>query len=174
VKTTNNKADRVVVIGILIVAGLAIGTWLGARYILDHETTAPATAVDIAPPPPADYVPPVRSTPRASASPSTTEAPVATVSMASPEFRERMKPLLNWGTDMTIATADFSSAEEFATVAHAAKNLDIPFVVLKHRVLNQGRRLAAAIRELKPDADADAEAERARAAARSDIKQIAG
>jgi hypothetical protein len=55
------------------------------------------------------------------------------------------------------------------TVAHAARNSGVPFMVLKHRVLNEKRTLADAIGEAKPDIDARAEVARARAAARSDL-----
>ena len=74
---------------------------------------------------------------------------------------------------MTIAAEGFHSAEEFATVAHAAKNTDVPFMVLKHRVLTEGKSLAKAIRESKPDLDANAEVRRARAEARSDLDNLA-
>ena len=60
-----------------------------------------------------------------------------------------------------------------ATVAHAARNTEVPFMVLKHRVLNEGRSLAAAIRESKPDVDAAAEVNKARAQARDDLQAIA-
>jgi len=56
------------------------------------------------------------------------------------------------------------------TVAHAARNTQVPFMVLKHRVLNEGRTLADAIREYKPEVNAKAEVTRARAAARADLK----
>ena len=59
------------------------------------------------------------------------------------------------------------------TVAHAARNTQVPFVVLKDRVLNRGESLAEAIREFKPELDAKSEVARARAEARSDL-EIAG
>ena len=59
------------------------------------------------------------------------------------------------------------------TVAHAARNTSVPFVVLKDRVLNQGKSLADAIHEFKPELDAKAEVARARSEARSDL-DIAG
>ena len=59
------------------------------------------------------------------------------------------------------------------TVAHAARNTQVPFMVLKDRLLNQGQSLAEAIHEFKPELDAKAEVTRARAAARSDL-EIAG
>jgi hypothetical protein len=75
---------------------------------------------------------------------------------------------------MTIASDGFASGEQFATVAHAARNTSVPFVVLKHRVLTEGRTLADAIHEFKPALDAKAEVARAREAARADLRDIAG
>jgi hypothetical protein len=59
-------------------------------------------------------------------------------------------------------------------VAYAAKNTDIPFVVLKHRVLSEGKPLGTAIGELKPELDEVAEVNRARAEARADLARIRG
>ena len=66
----------------------------------------------------------------------------------------------------------FTSAEQFATLAHAAKNTQVPFVLLKHRVLTERQSLEEAIRASKPELDARAEAARARTAARSDIASL--
>jgi hypothetical protein len=92
------------------------------------------------------------------------------VSMWEPEFRDRVKAVLNRGAQPEIAAADFASAEEFMTVAHAARNTQVPFMVLKDRVLNQGQSLARAIHEFKPDLDARAEVTRAHAAAQQDLE----
>ncbi len=81
----------------------------------------------------------------------------------------RVKPLLKTGTNMTIAMQGFTRGEDFAAVAHAANNLDIPFMVLKHRVLDQHMSLAKAIHDSRPDLTAEIEANRARAEARSDV-----
>ena len=92
------------------------------------------------------------------------------VTMWEPEFRDRVKAVLNRGAQPEIAAADFASAEQFMTVAHAARNTQLPFMVLKDRVLNQGQSLAQAIHEFKPDLDARAEVTRAHAAAREDLE----
>ena len=73
------------------------------------------------------------------------------------------------GTKLELAAEDFRTAEEFVTVAHAARNTSVPFMVLKHRVLNEGRTLSDAIHEAKPDLDAKAEVARAREAAQADL-----
>ena len=75
---------------------------------------------------------------------------------------------------MTVASQGFRNAEQFAAVAHAARNTEVPFMLLKHRVLNEGKTLVAAIRESKPDLNAQIEATRARAEARSDLAKLAG
>ena len=75
---------------------------------------------------------------------------------------------------MDVAAEGFRSGEEFATVAHAARNTNVPFLVLKHQVLEEGRSLADAIHQVKPDVDAKAEAARAQAAAKSDIAAVVG
>jgi hypothetical protein len=95
------------------------------------------------------------------------------VSMWEPEVRDRVKDVLNPGARLEIAAADFDNSEQFVTVAHAARNTKVPFMVLKDRVVNQGQSLAEAIREFKPELDAKAEVRRARAEARSDL-EIAG
>jgi hypothetical protein len=102
-----------------------------------------------------------RTTPKAVAMPAST-----------PELHEHLKPVLNRGTKMSIAADGFESAEQFAMVAHAARNTEVPFMVLKHRVLEEGKSLTAAIRESKPDVNAAAEVRRARAAARQDLSKL--
>ncbi len=94
------------------------------------------------------------------------------VSAWQPEFRNRVKAVLNPGAKPEIAAADFDNAEQFLTVAHAARNTQVPFMVLKDRVLNQGQSLTQAIHEFKPDLDARAEVTRARQAARADLETI--
>jgi hypothetical protein len=95
------------------------------------------------------------------------------VNLWEPELRDRVKAVLNPGSRLEVAAADFDSPEQLMTVAHAARNTKVPFMVLKDRVLNRGQSLAEAIREFKPELDAKAEVTRARAAARSDL-EIAG
>ena len=84
-------------------------------------------------------------------------------------IENRVKAVLNPGTRIELAAADFRTAEEFMTVAHAARNTKVPFMVLKHRVLTEGQSLEDAIRASKPDIDARTEALRARGEARADI-----
>jgi len=88
-----------------------------------------------------------------------------------PEFRNRVKAVLNPGAKPEIAAANFASPEQFLTVAHAARNTQVPFMVLKDRVVNQNLSVVQAIHELKPDVDARAEVTRARAAALEDLAE---
>jgi hypothetical protein len=81
---------------------------------------------------------------------------------------------MNQGTKMELAADGFPNAETFAAVAHAAHNTRIPFVLLKHRVLNEGKSLATAIKESQPDVDASVEADLARVQARRDLALLNG
>jgi hypothetical protein len=73
---------------------------------------------------------------------------------------------------MDIASEGFRSGEQFAAVAHAARNTQIPFMVLKHRVVDEHKTLAQAIAESRPDLNAQHESTRAHDAARYDIAVI--
>jgi hypothetical protein len=75
---------------------------------------------------------------------------------------------------MDLASEDFGDAEQFAAVAHAARNTEIPFMALKHRVVYEAKSLTAAIQELKPDLNASVEAQHAHMQARSDISALKG
>jgi hypothetical protein len=86
------------------------------------------------------------------------------------DVRDRVQKVLNKGTSIELAAEDFETPVEFVTVAHVARNTSVPFVLLKHRVLNEGQTLAEAIHETKPDLDAKAEVARARAAAEADLE----
>jgi hypothetical protein len=96
------------------------------------------------------------------------------VEPSTPELQQQLRPLLNRGADMSIAAEGFQNGEQFAAVAHAARNTDIPFMLLKHRVVTERKSLAAAIHELKPEANATSEANRARAAGREEIAKLEG
>jgi hypothetical protein len=169
-----------------LVGGLALGVWIGSEMTSGREASTPEPAVvatQLAEEPAAPTAPakPKRVTrvPRASA-PAAVDAPapestpklVMTIPVSAPELHARMKPVLARGTKLPLAVEGFTSAEQFATLAHAAKNTQVPFILLKHRVLAEGQSLEQAIRASKPDVDAKAEAARARAAARADIASL--
>lgn len=179
----------------LVVAGLvavfALGVMTGPT-IRDHWSPMNAPAATTASPavePEAPAPAPAKAEPRASRAPArstsarshnavpprnaTGMVETIAVTMWEPEFRDRVKAVLAPGTRPEIAAADFDSPEQFMTVAHAARNTKVPFVVLKDRVVNRGQPLTEAIRESKPELDATAEVKRARAEAQSDL-EIAG
>jgi hypothetical protein len=144
------------------------------------EAVAAPSAEDTAPAPVRADRPAARAKASSSAAARDAEAPKASntietvaVQLWEPKLRDRAKAALNPGARLEIAAAEFGSSEQFMTVAHAARNTKVPFMVLKDRVLNQGQSLAEAINEFKPELDEKAEVTRARAAARSDL-EIAG
>ena len=95
-----------------------------------------------------------------------------TIPVSAPELHARMKPVLARGTKLPLAVEGFTSAEQFATLAHAARNTQVPFILLKHRVLTEGQSLEEAIRASRPDLDARVEAARAQGEARADILSL--
>jgi hypothetical protein len=169
-----------------LVGAVAIGVAIGptvqdkwSKTATPTASTAPTEAPDAEAPKPERRARPARVRETASR-PDTLEERVkpgsirtVAVSVWEPELRDRVKEVLMPGAKPEIAAEDFTSAEQFMTVAHAARNTQVPFMVLKHQVLNDGLTLAAAIDKFKPELDAKAEAQRARAAALADLK-IAG
>jgi hypothetical protein len=173
-------AAFVVVFALGVVVGPSVTDLFSDRQ--PRAEAEPAQTAEAAPP--IEERTPARATPRARpaavrtpATPSTAR-PNAETSMAvpasEPRLHDRLKPVLNRGAQMSVAAEGFRNAEEFATVAHAARNTNVPFMVLKHRVVTEGKTLEAALREVKPDVDAKAEVARAEAAAKSDVAAIAG
>src|SRR5829696_1508908 len=167
-----------------LVGGLALGAWIGSEMTLLNDrnvaTTEPAAVTATAVEEPA--VPAARTKPRrvvrapraasggavAVDAPAPESAPklVMTIPVSAPELHQRMKPVLARGTKLPLAVEGFTSAEQFATLAHAARNTQVPFILLKHRVLTEGQSLEDAILASRPDIDAKTEATRARDEAR--------
>jgi hypothetical protein len=137
----------------------------------ETTTTTSAPADTSAPAPVKAKRPAHRAAPReaVTAKKDTGRVDIVAVSVWQPELRNRVKAVLNPGARLELAAEDFTSAEQFVTVAHAARNTQVPFAVLKDRVLNQGQSLAEAIHEFKPALDAKAEVKRARVEAQSDL-----
>jgi hypothetical protein len=160
-----------------VALGIAIGPSVTDRFS-DRDTPASAqSATPAAERAPAPSKAPARAKaprPRTDTASRETSAPAMMIPVSEPRLHDRLKPVLNRGTRMEVAAEGFRSAEEFATVAHAARNTNVPFMVLKHRVLSEGRTLAEAIHETKPDIDAKAEVRRARMAAKSDLAAVVG
>ena len=176
-----------------LVGGLVLGAWIGAEISNRVETPEPATATVKAieePAAPAAPAKPKRvvTSRRAAAGarvaraasgdaavapmPESTPKLVMTIPVSAPELHERMKPVLAKGTKLTMAAEGFASAEQFATLAHAARNTQVPFILLKHRVLTEGQSLEDAIRASRPDIDARVEALRAKGEARADMLSL--
>ena len=135
---------KTVALTVGLAGAIAMGVWVAPRMM--HKETpsaAPHVAVEPERSPVAKDAPVVtrRTTP---------VHKVAVLPASSPAVHDRLKRVLNRGTKVEIAAQGFSSAEQFATVAHAARNTGVPFMVLKHRVLDEGKTLAAAIRESNP------------------------
>ena len=141
--------------------GLAVGPQLDANRI----TTSPAPTVTTAP---AARLEAAVNTPGSAAAPRLERVLAAT---AQP-VQQHVKRLLNDGADVQLAAAGFSNARELMTVAHAARNTEIPFILLKHRVLDEGMSLARAIRASKPELNEVADVNRARADAKADLARI--
>jgi hypothetical protein len=100
-------------------------------------------------------------------SPSTVIVPSYLVTQ--PRLADRAQPLLQRGADVQLAAEGFRTPELFMAVAHASRNLEVPFVVLKHRVLNERMTLSKAIAAARPDVNAAEHASQAMAAARADV-----
>ena len=159
----------------LLVAGfigaVALGVAIGPS-LTHRESSVTVPAAEISQP---AVAPPIAPAPRAAApraKPTKSAVRAVAIPTSTPALHTRLKPVLNSGANMTIAAEGFRDAEQFATVAHAARNTQVPFLLLKHRVLNEGQTLSAAIRSSRPDVDAATEAKRARTQARSDIAAI--
>jgi len=151
-------------------AAVALGIAIGPS--LTHHDAATVPAAEIAPPPAASPA----STPHATVTPRvrTTKSVArrAVIPASTEALQTRLKPVLNRGTNMTMAAEGFHDGEQFAMVAHASRNTQVPFVLLKHRVLDEHQTLANAIRASKPDADLESETNRARTEAKADLAAV--
>jgi hypothetical protein len=164
-----------------LIGGVALGVWVGAEMTSGRTTAEAPVAVEqtvVAPAPE-----PVKAASRrarvvraAAAKDAPADAPklVMTIPVSAPELHDRMKPVLARGTKIPMAVEGFKDAEQFATIAHAARNTQVPFILLKHRVLAEGQSLEAAILASRPNLDAAAEVALARSEAKSDIAALSG
>ena len=168
-----------------LIGGLALGVWAGTE--LTHERVSPppepAAITSQAPQEAAAPAAPAntrrvtrapRATSTGAAGTSSSDAPtlVMTIPVSAPELHERIKPVLARGTKIPLAVEGFTDAQQFATLAHAARNTHVPFILLKHRVLREGLSLEDAIRASNTDVDAHTEALRAMGEARADILAV--
>jgi hypothetical protein len=168
-----------------LVGAMAFGVWIGP-HLTGHtesinDTTGTHAAAPAAPSAEASKTPtPSRprtpaahgdmtSTPRGD---TPNAARTTTVALSAPKLHKRLKPLLKPGADMAIVSEGFRNAEDFAATVHASKNTNVPFMILKHQVVDERKSLVNAIRESKPDANASLEADLARSEARSDLASL--
>jgi hypothetical protein len=159
-----------------VIGAVALAVWIGAVQRNRATTTEPAITA-AAPSKPDVTQPATRVPKRAKPGAADTTPPwpdpstvvVASYLVTQPKLVDRVKPLLQPGTKIDMAAQGFRTAEQFAAVAHAAHDLDIPFVVLKHHILGEGLTLSKAIALTRPDVDANDQASRAVAAARADV-----
>ena len=172
-----------------LVGGLVLGAWIGSELTMSRTVTPEPAAVTVkaVEEPSAPTAPQPKRVTRVTrvaraASGAVEEAPmpestprlVMTIPVSAPELHARMKPVLARGTKLPLAVEGFTSAEQFAAIAHAARNTQVPFILLKHRVLTEGQSLEDAIRASRPDIDARVEALRAKGEARADILSLTG
>lgn len=170
-----------------LVGGVVLGAWIGSELTTSRadapEPPAVTTAAVQESPAAAAPAKPKRVTranrvDRAAASaveapmPESTPKLVMTIPVSAPELHARMKPVLARGTKLPLAAEGFTSAEQFATIAHASRNTQVPFILLKHRVLVERQSLEKAIAASKPDLDAKSEVQRARQEAKADMAAL--
>jgi hypothetical protein len=156
---------------IALVGAIGLGIWIGP-HVMKGAAPAPAASVVQG-----NGVPTEKSAASKPAAAARAEKPamkLVVVPASAIQVQDHVKPLLNRGANVALASEGFSNAEQFVTLAHAAKNTEIPFVLLKHRVLAERKSLTVAIRESKPDLDATLEANRARAEAKADMAKLRG
>ena len=78
-----------------------------------------------------------------------------------PNVAHRLTTMLDRDVRVAEAARGFNDPVLFAAVVHASDNLNVPFILLKERVLTRGSSLLDAIRAVKPNVDAGSEARRA-------------
>lgn len=152
-----------VIIG--MVGAFALGMIVGPQINAQRDD-APAAVMTAAPEAPVVTPEPVRAT-RPAASRLERVPPAS-----APAVKQQVKHLLTTGADVNVAAEGFGNARELMTVAYASRNTEIPFVLLKHRVLKQRMSLASAIQASRPDLNEVAEVNRARAEARADLARM--
>jgi hypothetical protein len=180
------KTGRTSAATIGLVGGVVLGAWIGSELTASRANAPEPPAVTtqaVQESPAAAPAQPMRVTrvnrvARSAASavgaptPESTPRLVMTIPVSAPELHARMRPVMARGTKLPLAVEGFTSAEQFATIAHAARNTQVPFILLKHRVLVEGQSLEEAITASKPDIDARSEVQRARQEAKADMAAL--
>lgn len=160
-------------LAIAFVAAIGLGIWISPE-VRNAAQTAPSTSTGVVQGSGMPKDGQAVATARANKPAARPAARLVTFAASEEKVQDHVKPLLNRGANVTKASDGFRNAEQFVTVAHAARNTEIPFILLKHRVLTEGKSLTTAIRESKPALDATIEANRARAEAKADMAKLRG
>ena len=95
-----------------------------------------------------------------------------TTPVAPSLLARRLNPLLNERVNLDTVATGFQTSEDFAATVHASRNIRVPFTLLKHEVVDEGKTLADAIQTVKPTANTSLEADLARSEARADLAAI--
>src|SRR5262245_49424786 len=101
--------------GALIVGAVSVGAVVANRNRVDVTPAVPIAATEVAPPVVTKAALPLPAVKKAPEPPL-----VMSVGLAA-----LVKPLLQRGTDLTMASEGFATSESFVATAHAAKNLGI-------------------------------------------------
>lgn len=129
-------------------------------------------------PPPPDPSAPVAQAPVVVVPPKATPVVVSKVGAmqsATPSLGEKAKAVLNTGANVDIAVQGFESPQQFMATAYASKNLNVPFMLLKDKVVTQKMTLARAITATsRYSVNATFEAARAESEARADLARKTG
>jgi hypothetical protein len=123
----------------------------------DRVATAPSSSSPAAP------AAPISKTPGSTATSDTgTRATLSIVPPRNPKLESRLRPLLPSNMTMQQAAKGFVNQHQFVSAVHVSRNLDIPFALLKSKIVDERLTLGQAIQVLRPDADVSKELRRAR------------
>src|SRR5262245_31114426 len=134
---------KATVLSLGFVGAVALGMWMGP-YVLGRDTTGGSVkqTAQNAVPAAQQPAPTAKRPSSGGATASRTSTPIAAVPATEPALQKRLKSVLNQGTNVQMAAEGFRTGEQFAAVAHAARNTGAPFMVLKDRVVTRGMSLA--------------------------------
>jgi hypothetical protein len=111
--------------------------------------------------PPASKTQPAKPHPPAKTAATGTLSPVQRALNRDPDLSERVAQRLPARIDVMWAASGFRDLAQFVAAVNAADNLQIPFMTLKARMLDDGMNLSQAIRDLRRSSDYRKEARRA-------------
>jgi hypothetical protein len=112
-----------------------------------------------------------RTDPVGTTTPTSDTASRPTLSMVprNPKLESRLHALLPPGMTVRQAAQGFGDQNQFVSTVHVSRNLDIPFIKLKAKIVDERLSLGQAIQALRPDADVSKELTRAREMTPKDI-----